>query len=225
MQKLAAKNQVIKVIADQCAFNLRGAHGLHRKSTGILTNNSVIAQAVNKRCSKDHIHEVIIGGDKSAKSQVYPRELIPTILEAYKKPLSLEEIYYTTWETIDLENDKIDQIYAEYWTEVDQIGGATERECHPVDELPELLEEPVQPFRDSDMEAGGSLHAENPEQGESILPEGSEQQTPANHGRKLPLQDRFTLRGLLHRAHGPWPPSPRQISSNPEVRKCQSSGD
>ena len=160
MQKLAAKNQVIKVIADQCAFNLRGAHGLHRKSTGILTNNSVIAQAVNKRCSKDHIHEVIIGGDKSAKSQVYPRELISTILEAYKKSLSLEEIYYTTWETIDLENDKIDQIYAEYWTEVDQIGGATERECHPVDELPELLEEPVQPFRESDMEPGGSLHAE-----------------------------------------------------------------
>ena len=59
----------------------------------------MIAQAVNKRCSKDHIHKVIIGGNKSAKSQVYPNELISTILRAYKKSLGLEEVYHTTWDS------------------------------------------------------------------------------------------------------------------------------
>ena len=68
----------------------------------------------------------------SAKSQVYPNELISTILGAYKKSLSLEEIYHTTWETIDLENNTIGAVYR---VEEIQPGARQDCECHPVDEI------------------------------------------------------------------------------------------
>ena len=71
LKRLCRLDGVHRITMDQCSFNLRGEQGLHRKSTGILTNNRHIAERLEVRCTRDHTHEPIEGGKRSIRSQVY----------------------------------------------------------------------------------------------------------------------------------------------------------
>ena len=84
---------VVRVRADQCMFGLRDAVSRlrHRKSTGIMTNCSEIAERLNVQCDKMHEHEPIWGAVKtkhgyvrrSRLAQHYPKKFVHAILAGF----------------------------------------------------------------------------------------------------------------------------------------------
>ena len=84
MDQLLSKPNVVYTKADQCQYGLRGESGqAQRKRTRFATNSPEIAKALSALCPGDHQREVIIGGNKSKKAQVYPEGLRTAILAAY----------------------------------------------------------------------------------------------------------------------------------------------
>ena len=71
---------------DQCEYGLQGSRGgLHRKSTGFVTNCKVISMILRRRYSGEYEHEIIIGGKISELAQKYPKTIIDQILGAYQE--------------------------------------------------------------------------------------------------------------------------------------------
>ncbi|CAK9112095.1 unnamed protein product [Durusdinium trenchii] len=92
MEQLLSKPNVVYTKADQCQYGLRGESGQpQRKRTGFATNSPEIAKALNTLCPGDHQHEVIIGGKKSKKAQIYPEGLREAILAAYSRSIGAED--------------------------------------------------------------------------------------------------------------------------------------
>ncbi|CAK9020396.1 unnamed protein product [Durusdinium trenchii] len=92
MEQLLSKPNVVYTKADQCQYGLRGESGQpQRKRTGFATNSPEIAKALNALCPGDHQHEVIIGGNKSKKAQIYPEGLREAILAAYSRSIGAED--------------------------------------------------------------------------------------------------------------------------------------
>ena len=82
-----------------------------RKRTGFATNSPEIAKALDALCPGDHQHEVIIGGTKSKKAQIYPEGLREAILAAYARSIGAE-VYTITSEQMFLENDRLNSLLA-----------------------------------------------------------------------------------------------------------------
>ena len=57
-----------------------------RKPTAFMTNAPCIADALNKRCTKDHMH-VPCCGKAARKAEVYPDELCKSILNGLVKQM------------------------------------------------------------------------------------------------------------------------------------------
>ncbi|CAK9068665.1 unnamed protein product [Durusdinium trenchii] len=112
MEQLLSKPNVVYTKADQCQYGLRGESGQpQRKRTGFATNSPEIAKALDALCPGDHQHEVIIGGTKSKKAQIYPEGLREAILAAYARSIGAE-VYTITSEQMFLENDRLNSLLA-----------------------------------------------------------------------------------------------------------------
>ena len=113
LKRLCRLDGVHRITMDQCRFNLRGEQGLHRKATGILTNNPHIAERLEVRCTRDHTHEPIEGGKRSVRSQVYTPELIDAILESYRRSVSATEVHPVSWSQVNYQNERFDMFFTE----------------------------------------------------------------------------------------------------------------
>ena len=54
--------------------------GFVKKPTGFMTNACKIADSLEKDCTGDHRHIVLIGGGRARRAQVYPNELCKQII-------------------------------------------------------------------------------------------------------------------------------------------------
>ena len=89
VQRLLRQTGVILALADQCVFGLTDLHGqLHKKPTGFVTNNRTVAEALSKRCPRDHHHAWIWGSKAiSKRAQNYPPDLVDAILSSYSRSI------------------------------------------------------------------------------------------------------------------------------------------
>ena len=75
---------VRKVKSHMCAFGMydydHQGGGLVKKPTGFMTNASKLAERLERDCSGDHRHVVLIGGGRARRAQVYPNELCREII-------------------------------------------------------------------------------------------------------------------------------------------------
>ena len=235
MEQLLSKPNVVYTKADQCQYGLRGESGQpQRKRTGFATNSPEIAKALDALCPGDHQHEVIIGGTKSKKAQIYPEGLREAILAAYARSIGAE-VYTITSEQMFLENDRLNSLLA--------VELMVDSELHPGHSPDKDQETTLQ----AEQVPGHELHLsevdpERPDQVESVLPgptwelHAEELQGDGDQGElepesdertnaPLPLERRFTMDRLLHRAHvGMGHPSPdrfvrilRYAKAKPEV--------
>ena len=71
-----------------CRFNLQATDkqgvGLVRKSISLLTNSTVIADYLGRKCLGGHRHVQLFGGDKCARAAIYTPEFSRAIVEAYR---------------------------------------------------------------------------------------------------------------------------------------------
>ena len=98
IQKMMEKNNVVKVMGDQCMYGLKSkgkdGEGPARKSTGFMTNSVCIAQELNRRCPNRagfmvHRH-VILEGGRTKQAQVYPQELCKAICIGLQKQIKAD---------------------------------------------------------------------------------------------------------------------------------------
>ena len=101
---------------DQCQFDLKSMEGdYHKKPTGWLCNNKVLASALHKECPGDHPHRPILGSShgiqRSAYAARYPTALVDHILQAYKASTSYtEELYVSHTNDLFKESYQVDRI-------------------------------------------------------------------------------------------------------------------
>ena len=124
--------------ADQCQYGLRGESGHpQRKRTGFATNSPEIAKALS--APGDHQHEVIIGGNKSKKAQVYPEGLRTAILAAYAQSIGTE-VYTTTSDQMFLENERLNSLLTvELMVDTELHPGQSHQPGPEPDRLPERI--------------------------------------------------------------------------------------
>ena len=77
VEKLLALLGVRKVKSHMCAFGMydydHQGGGLVKKPTGFMTNASKLAERLERNCSGDHRHVVLIRGGRARRAQVYPK--------------------------------------------------------------------------------------------------------------------------------------------------------
>ena len=85
MKSLLDDARTILVRADQCAFGLKtpsdevkGEFGYAKKPTGFLTRGNKLADALRRRCPKDHKHIHLMSG-RAANAAIYTDELVEAI--------------------------------------------------------------------------------------------------------------------------------------------------
>ena len=75
---------ICKVKSHMCAFGMydydHQGGALVKKPTGFMTNAIKLAEQLNKECSGDHRHIVLLGGGRARRAQVYPNELCRQIV-------------------------------------------------------------------------------------------------------------------------------------------------
>jgi hypothetical protein len=86
--RLAKLCGLLWVKFDQCQFGLRSIrppHHFHRKDTTVLSNRTSMQHHLNRRCSKDHEHEVIQGAyqgqNLSKAAENYPTALAKALVK------------------------------------------------------------------------------------------------------------------------------------------------
>ncbi|CAE7623747.1 unnamed protein product, partial [Symbiodinium pilosum] len=88
VQPILQHPQVLRVVLDMCAFGLHAPDGtLHRKPTVILTNVPEIAEALSKRCTQDHPHMPLMGGQLPADAAKYTPNFVDAILKGLRRHL------------------------------------------------------------------------------------------------------------------------------------------
>lgn len=78
LQKLMDHPDVFAIAVDQCAFGLTVTKGRHRgrlakKPTLLLTNVPEMAEFVERRCTKDHLHGHLLGGTAQEAARYTPQ--------------------------------------------------------------------------------------------------------------------------------------------------------
>ena len=71
---------VSKVKSHMCAFGMTEGNVLVKKPTGFMTNASKIGEILQRDCSGDHRHVVLLGGRRAKRAEVYPGELCKKII-------------------------------------------------------------------------------------------------------------------------------------------------
>jgi hypothetical protein len=92
VMKLASQPDVTFTVNDQCMFGLKSTEGIpHRKPTGWLRNNAMVAKALDRQWGHTHDHLPVFGsgpgGPRARLGQEYPPKLVNTILGAYARSL------------------------------------------------------------------------------------------------------------------------------------------
>ena len=85
---LERQDGVMKADLDQCAFNLRlgPLQQLVRKATSFMTNHlGIYIEFMGKRCSGDHEHLHLEGGNLTRQAQVWPAPMVQHILRGVHK--------------------------------------------------------------------------------------------------------------------------------------------
>ncbi len=95
LQRLKARKGVFSIQMDQCEFGLRIEKGkqqglLAQKPTLLLTNVIELADFVDRRCSKDHVHGQLVGGT-AVDAARYTPEFTKALVEGIKSALGLGE--------------------------------------------------------------------------------------------------------------------------------------
>ena len=99
------KGQVIIVDSDMCAYDKKNRKGHHLlKPTRWMVSHEFLAEALSRRCTKDHYHETIQGALETMLSRVYPEELANCMCDAVVRIKSQTSgyIYYIE----DLHHDR-----------------------------------------------------------------------------------------------------------------------
>ena len=179
LRRLLEKEGTFLARNDQCMFRLQSSRGIrHKKPTGWLTNHRGIAQVLNIQCDGSHDHDPVVGsgpgGSKSVLSQVYPPELVETVLKSYSR--SLDEVYTLEQLLADL------RVNAGRYHEIFSVGDdGGQPGPGGVDEMREGsgVPEQVEALRDGD-----------------IISVGDDE-----YIRRLPRERPFSVRQLVRRAH------------------------
>ena len=93
LQAFMNRPDVLSVVVDMCAFNLRAATGeLHRKRTRLLTSSqALVSSMMNKKCAGDHEHAPVIGGSKVTEAAGhYSREFSDAVIRAFMEQFDFE---------------------------------------------------------------------------------------------------------------------------------------
>ena len=158
MERLLRNPTTFMSKADQCCYGLKGESGQpQRKSTGFLTNSEHLSTALRRQCDGSHQHEMIIGGNRSAKAQQYPEQLKETILKAYEETIAgkvqvhtLEEIYEEDEKINDLLRIEWEVLHQEKdWQQImEEFGEDPGEEPHVPDEGPgdQVCPDPLEPI-------------------------------------------------------------------------------
>ena len=202
MQKLMSDDRVMFSRADQCQYGLRGDNGeLHRKATGFATNDKNIHDVLQRRCDGQHLHEHIVGGNRSKKSQEYPPDLIKCILRSYQDTVK-EATEVLTVEQVLEENYNMDENIKKEWRLCQEQG---ERDKEPA--------VPGDGIHEGDDSGQGHCYGnergdDGGDQGLQEILVGEEEEEPEGEvvaeperPHNLPLESRFSLKRLLQRAH------------------------
>jgi hypothetical protein len=86
LKKFEARPDVLSVIVDMCAFNLRSENGgLHRKRTKLLSSSqALISNMIGRRCDGRHQHDPVIGGSKITEAAGhYSREFSEAVVKSF----------------------------------------------------------------------------------------------------------------------------------------------
>ena len=180
LQRLMMKDNVFLAKGDQCCFGLRALNGkFFKKPTGWCTNSEVIAEALDQKCDGSHEHELVLGSDaggsRSRQAQRYPQALINTILKAYRKQLSQENLTVRFFDSQLLAREQ--QVYYNIITELQY--------------KPEYDHTETEIFAAEAEERGDNINAE-----EDNIDEDEEQIY-----KRLPREKPFSLKQLVRRAH------------------------
>ena len=99
------------VKADQCEFGKtvkeKGREHLIQKTTGFLTNSPEIAKELSRRCSGDHQHIQLKGGNLTKQAQVYPPELCKAICRGAAREFSFRGMGHFMIGSLDLVADTL----------------------------------------------------------------------------------------------------------------------
>ena len=88
MQPLLRHPDVYQVRLDMCAFGLKSPEGeLHLKPTVVLTNVEEIANALDRRCSRDHTHRPLLGHGLTRRAAEYTEAFVDAILDGLRRHL------------------------------------------------------------------------------------------------------------------------------------------
>lgn len=71
---------------DMCAYGMKVKNAPNRKPTMWITNSWDIARELQRRCTRDHQHEALMGG-KAVLAQIYPEGLCKAIVRGLKRHL------------------------------------------------------------------------------------------------------------------------------------------
>ena len=132
LSSLVQRNDTYLARVDQCMFNLKSPDGTSlRKRSGFLTNSWTMAQALNRTCAGDHVHQPVIGKVKgninlSRLAQRYPEQLIDCILQTYSRDIrqSPAQIHFVRNEALLAADQHAGSIFQELHDHVLQSGGA-----------------------------------------------------------------------------------------------------
>ena len=91
LEALLALEEMRRVRCDQCQFgqtavDADGSVGPARKATGFMTNDEIIANAVERRCFGGHQHVQLLQGRAKA-CEKYPPRLVAAILRALRQSM------------------------------------------------------------------------------------------------------------------------------------------
>ena len=92
IQKLERMEGIHKAKCDMCRFGLSvSGDKLDKKPTGILTNSEEIFSQMSKRCTEDHVHESLEGGEKTRRAQIYIEEFCKQTMRGLSKQLHQDQ--------------------------------------------------------------------------------------------------------------------------------------
>ena len=112
---MAQIKDILFVKADQCEFGKtvkeKGKEHLIQKTTGFLTNSPEIAKELSRRCSGNHQHLQLKGGNLTKQAQVYPPELCKAICRGAAREFSFRGMGHFMIGSLDLVADTLGSVH------------------------------------------------------------------------------------------------------------------
>ena len=106
---------VLMVTADQCEFGLtvkaKGIERLVKKATKFLTNSPEIAKELSRRCSHNHDHMQLKGGNYCKQAQRYPPALCDAICRGAAREQAYRRSAHFMIGTVELVADNLGSVH------------------------------------------------------------------------------------------------------------------